>query len=136
MKKRKLNVKLLRKIQRHITEEPRRFFMDGYMREAMDEKDWRDYVSYTPDLSKTMPPCKTAACIAGWANILSGNNGWLNGLEDAAAEIGLLGNDWGFLFVSDLWPNPFSTAYNEAKTPKTRAKIACARIDWLIEKGI
>jgi len=48
-----MNVELLRKIQQHIKEEPRRYSFD-----------------WASESDKS--PCGTQACIAGWAMVLSG----------------------------------------------------------------
>jgi hypothetical protein len=54
----KLNVKLLRKVQQHILEEPRRATIDRW-------------VQHVGPLDVDAPPCGTAACIAGWCVLLS-----------------------------------------------------------------
>lgn len=138
--KTKLNVKLLRLIQKHITEEPRRFFMSGIRFQAHDKERWRDFaMNCVNDLSLSMPPCGTAACIAGWALLLSDCDAG-EGLDTAASLLGIPQmesghRDYDSLFLDSSWPEPFKSKWKNAKTPKTRAKIACARIDHLIETG-
>lgn len=86
------------------------------------------------DLAKTVPPCGTAACIAGWANLLTG--GMEEGDHFRAADV--LGLDremaWN-VFGADSWPDHFWTQFRKARYPKVRAKIAAARIEHLIETG-
>lgn len=134
MKKRLLNVKLLRKIQKHITEEPRRFFMSGIAIHAKNKKDWDQARFWRGDLANTMPACKTAACIAGWALELTDNRH-----EDLPYAARLLGIDplkMDNLFLSYCWPKPFRSAFEKSRSsPKTRAKAACDRIDHLIKTG-
>jgi hypothetical protein len=135
----KLNVKLLRRIQKHIIEEPRRFFMEGFVVKAKSESEWKSKSLWYNDISTQMPPCKTAACIAGTANLITGGRN----LAASTRAAKLLGvptfreSRWKphFLFQIDGWPEPFQSRYMNAKTSKTRAKIACARIDYLIKTG-
>ena len=138
MSARKLNVRLLRRIQKHILEEPRRFQMGAAVIRAGNPKQWKLIApTFAHDASKTMPPCGTAACIAGWADILSGGsgNGWTV-RERAATKLGVpAGFSWlGHpLFDDNSWPQPFRTRYRAAKTPQARAKIAAQRIDHFIK---
>lgn len=87
------------------------------------------------DLSPTMPPCGTAACIAGWANLFTKYFDESSSIH-AQQVLGLDENEAESLFYDDNWPEPFRTRYQKAKTPKQRAKIACQRIDHLIKHGV
>lgn len=49
-----MNTKLLRRIQREILKEPRRFDMRSFI-----------------DITAPQAPCRTAACIAGWALVIT-----------------------------------------------------------------
>lgn len=139
----KLNVELLRKIQAHITEEPRRFFMGWFVATGDPGKALSPIRGFIPDeilydLPDTAPACGTAACIAGWANILSGLSPKQS--EDSRAAANFLrlpekDEDYTYLFSADDWPEPFAGEYAMARTPELRAKIACARIDHLIATG-
>lgn len=130
--KTKLNVKLIRKIQRHITEEPRRFFMGWYLAKR---KNWKEVrTNGSSDLSKTPPPCGTAACIAGWANIFSKNRDVTDTVA-ASKALGLNCLIANVVFYDWNWPAPFGRQYEIARNPKQRAKIACARLDHLIKTG-
>jgi hypothetical protein len=138
--KQKLNVKLLRRIQKYIMEEPRRFLMDAWGIKARSQKEWKRKTEYCEgqpkfeDASDNMPPCGTAACIAGTANLLTGGKK-LSADVRAAKQIGLSKLQAENLFYKFNWPARFEVRYDSAKTPKARAKIACQRIDHLIKKG-
>lgn len=136
----KLNVKLLRRIQKHILEEPRRFFMAGVVITGDPGKAFPDHWAYV-DLPGTVPPCGTAACVHGWTALLSGktiaqtkqlNFAWSRralGLPVMKDE----SNDP--LFYADNWPEPFRGSYRVCKEPAGRAEIASKRIDHLIKTG-
>jgi hypothetical protein len=128
----KLNVRLLRKIQRHILEEPKRFIMgDVIVREDPGVEILDD------ELIWKMPKCGTAACIAGWALLLSGKRGSdmskaakLLGIEDPDTE-GYDGDS--ALFYTSKWPAKFYNAWNVAKSNKARARVAVRRIEHFIK---
>ena len=127
-----MNTKLLRRVAKHISEEPRRFDM-GYMTTPLDEIPKR-----------RQPPCGTVACIAGWALILSkkakynneefpvdSNGNQLGAIQ--AAQLLQIPN-WGTnLFYVDDWPRSFRAQYTKARTAKRRADIAVARIEHFIK---
>lgn len=71
-------VKLVRKVQNHILEEPKRFNMEDWTTHISDEltdaSDWNDptlMVEHNKLVKKQFPACGTTACIAGWVAILS-----------------------------------------------------------------
>lgn len=125
----KLNVRLLRRIKRHILSKPGRFFMRYYKEEqAPNTIIEGDYGSF----NQRVPECGTVACIAGWACILSNKSGSrLNG----SALLGTTERQTQMLFYDDSWPEPFAARYYKAKRPSARAKIAAARIEHLITTG-
>lgn len=130
----KLNVKLLRKIQRHITEEPRRFVMSNWMRRGSPGAIITDFASQQP-----IPDCGTAACIGGWALLLSGedyNSAIINTEGKATKILGIEGLEApGRLFGVSQW-GKFKKRFEKARRPETRAKIACERIDhYIATKG-
>jgi hypothetical protein len=91
--KRKLNVRLLRRIKKHILEEPRRFWMGWWV---------------VPNVPGQHPaPCGTTACIAGWAAILGKRRepNYHNGRR----ALRLNERQANSLFFSHNWPEPFST---------------------------
>lgn len=131
MKKQKLNVRLLRKIQKHILEEPRRLEMGawGYRIGSFSARHYG-------------PPCGTVGCIAGWAL-------WLNGIDPTGADVsaksaellglppsGRLGEvtqEQHVLFYTDHWPTKYRHQFNKAKTPVGRARATARRIDYFIK---
>jgi hypothetical protein len=129
MAKKKLNVRLLRRIQKHIMAEPKRYDQNVWIKEV------------DPNVDPYYPPCGTMACIAGWAQILSAQPG-SRVIPSHLAASELLGLDVRSstrLFdsvmdlVDDAWPRKFSKAYSMAKTARGRAKVAVRRIDHFIK---
>lgn len=131
-RKPKLNVKLLRRIKRHILAEPRRFTMRTL------EEHGRPGEFYIADngTNETFPECGTAACIAGWTNHFSRKQG-----GDAVSAARFLGipYDGSYCGVADRlffdfeWAEPFRTRYQEARTAGERAAIAADRIEHFIK---
>ena len=134
-----LNVRLLRRIQRHILAEPGR----------LDMSSWAQDVSSRA----SAPSCGTTACIAGWAVILTeASKRKIRNLtkqlpyeivpdnytfdEDAAAR--LLGfdseNGAPSLFLVAKWPLRIRARYETGRTPAARAKAASDAIDWAIKE--
>lgn len=69
-------VKLVRKVQNHILEEPKRFNMDDWVEHISEDLAVEDYspetaAAYNKEIKKRYPACGTTACIAGWVAILS-----------------------------------------------------------------
>lgn len=137
----KINVRLLRRIQREIKAEPRRFVMFTFV-----------------DVSDAVAPCSTAACIAGSAMLLDAIDtgrapGWKQAgikinqikkcstFETRACEILGLDRTQGCrLFFTSEWPQVFRTPFEllerlQATTAVRRkmAAIANRRIDHFIK---
>jgi len=137
-RKRGINYALLRRVRDHILEEPRRLYMGMYIRRKADG----DVLSTNPwdhGTGKTLPyaPCGTAACIAGWAALLSGLDpkyGWLRAATVAAKalRLGEYSEQFDSLVAVDRWPEPFQSRYMRAMTAPARAKAAADRIDHFI----
>lgn len=124
-----LNFKLIRRIIKKIETTP----------EAYDQGHW--------GRKEPSAPCGTAACIAGWASFLGGAKSLeqlrrnpksvqaisakLLGLQTKAwdRETGMFG---GF---ADEWPQPFSDRYQDARTPKSRARVAVAYLKHVLRTG-
>lgn len=127
-----MNVGLLRKIQKHIIQEPRRLDMN-VIRHFVDPK------------GKENPPCGTVGCIAGWANVLSGNYekfDYYIGLSEAASTLGLDLGQRERLFTEpilyndrdiDGWPEKYAVRYLKAKTANERARATSDRIEHFIK---
>lgn len=58
-----MNTALLRRIKKHVLEEPKRLDMGCFLMREEQNKNYYDY-----------PACKTVGCIAGWACVLSKEN--------------------------------------------------------------
>ena len=121
-----INVGLLQRIKKHILESPLRMDMSVYV--VQNFLDGDEYV----------PPCGTAACIAGWAVLLSLKpDEALNeiGLRDRAVEF--LGLDSCALSAYDVfhvahWPEPYQSNH-AAALPVERAQAVADYIDYLIK---
>jgi|SRR5579864_556807 len=115
----KLNVELLRKVKKHILEEPRRLDM-GYWIHAT-----------------TASPCGTVACLAGWTCILSNvvPAFSLEAGELATPLLGLNERQKMSLFHTEHWPRELAEKYWNARTPGGRARATAKRINLLIKEG-
>lgn len=94
-------------------------------------------------------PCGTAACIGGWADILSGAGDLKKArvsLNRAADRLGLNGMMWAeeddteraILFdgdPSDVWPQPFASQWSRAHTRERRARVAIRYLKRIITTG-
>lgn len=118
----KMNVKLLRKIQKHILAEPKSYDQNAIISET----------------------CGTIACIGGWAFLLGGGvrTPSVNELSDARDFLGINREQGDRLFEyvttsrlesSMAWPAKFIRQYLAAKTPRGRANAAVRRIDHFIK---
>lgn len=120
-----MNTELLRKVQKHILEEPKRVHMSRFV---FDQDEMDEY--------RLKPPaCGTVACIGGWAAILGGKK------ESAGDSVSgaLLDINFGEgerLFYRSAWPTKFSERLDRAK-PQTEAyaQVVSDRIDHFIETG-
>lgn len=134
--KEKLNVKLLRRIQKAILRHPDQFDMEWW---------FQSYLKFNskPALLEA-GGCGTAACIAGWAVHLSRGHRRLATTRRAVWDTHneatrLLRIDSGRqcpLYNIGAWPEEFRNGYEGAETPLARAKVAVARIDHFIETGL
>jgi hypothetical protein len=79
-----VNVKLLRKIQKHILEEPKRFIMSDIIVRDRPGAEFDDY-----GISFQIPDCGTTACICGWALILGGKPRSRHEFSDAQKLLGI-----------------------------------------------
>lgn len=109
-----MNVRLLRKIQKHILAEPKSYDQDAWIRED---------------------DCGTVACIGGWASILSGNKDLTAALEisEPSLEVLLAPVPANPRLWPRRWPEKFYRGYLAAKTARGRARAAVRRIDHFIK---
>jgi hypothetical protein len=132
-----MNIRLLRKIQRAVTKEPRRFVMGEWV--------------YTRD---SVAPCGTAACIAGHAVLLNSITktrnwigagklharkwGWLTWQERASKLLRIDQDAADRLFFIEDWPAKFREPYGDSDATDERgrnaqAKLAIKRIEHFIK---
>lgn len=124
-----MNVKLLRKVKKHILEEPKRLQMGSYIR-----------VKGKMPLDRPWPKCGTAGCIAGWACILSAKKGtdpyelYTDTAVGAEAQelLGITFYERHRLFEPIFWPMQFTAGLADDGKAKT-AKVAAARIEHFIK---
>jgi len=127
---------LLRRVEKAILKEPRRMRMNTFG----DKRSRKN--------TKNIPPCATQACIGGhivWQlnpvlftrAVEEGDIDWIEHRARQALQLTQVEANRLFLFKSwnygsEGWPKEFSVAYNKAKTPHKRAKVAVARIEHFI----
>jgi hypothetical protein len=129
-------VRVLRKVQKFLIEEPRRFNMYEGITDALGLKDQLE-----------VPPCGTACCIAGAIYLIDtktplpvGANlriGFGKIEHHIASKFKLSDDMMSRLFYQNpyscnQWPKIYTDAYMAAKTPLERACIGVARIEHFI----
>ena len=112
--------------------------------------DQGSYIFHDPNVrssgKRPAPYCGTEACIAGHVALAAGAvpiNGLYVSLRGQEVRVGDLAeqimgpNALMMLFEPDLdgWPEKFAHAFDRAKTPKTRAKIAVTRVRHWLKTG-
>lgn len=129
-----MNVRLLRKIKKHILAEPRRFVMWAWLREKETSGD-----TFTSDANDNrqvkFAKCGTAACIAGWTCILAGDKHPYDHEESARELLEVDEQQSKSLFILDRWPEEFRYPYQKAVGQRTMVKIAANRIEHFIKTG-
>jgi hypothetical protein len=127
-----MNVRLLRKVAKHIAAEPRRFIMGGIVQHKLERGD-KVYESLhvAGKYLWQFPPCGTAACIAGWSAIIAKKKriDWSSGRS--ALRINRYQAER--LFIAYAWPDPFRQDFYSATTNRGRVKAAAARIEHFIK---
>lgn len=132
-------VRILRKVQKHFLEEPRRLDM-GIWGRHLSPREKKNRAEIWPEFAESEPPCGTVACIAGTVKLLvSPPKRWKNFFEDAdrfaADALELTLNQQNALFDSYAWPPNFRARYQNSRIPETRAQVTCERIDHFIATG-
>ncbi len=141
-----MNTARLQQIKALILEEPQRFFMEGYG--YLNGRPWGCEIEDMPT-GWQEPPCKTAGCICGWANMLQNReeNLPLDTHLSSHKRAGLwldipvpvwenyqvvpVGVNTDQVFYTAGWPREYRLAYENASTSTDRAKAAAAYIDYL-----
>lgn len=123
-----MNVKLLRKVVKHILAEPKRLVMGSWLQRKLYEDDYID----ANDIARPFPKCGTAGCIAGWTCELS-KKGHVRRIDWMAKRLlGLTTLEARRLFLPDQWPDRFGSGVADDGKKKTAA-IAAARIEHFIK---
>lgn len=134
----KINVGLLRKVQKFLLAEPRRFDMEEGIVLSMDAENILEN-----------PPCGTACCIAGATYIVASKIkkpermrvDWCEVKSRAELSLGISDKQAASLFYIPSihstirgWAPEFEKAYLKAKTPLQRAKVGVAVIEDFIRR--
>jgi hypothetical protein len=123
----KMNVRLLRRVAKHIAAEPRRFQMgDWIIKKSEEGERFREFSHKGGATLHNFAPCGTAACIGGWTQIISKR-------KNSTAALAIDEYQSLRLFNVSEWPEQFETPYLLAKTPAKRVRIAVARIEHFIK---
>jgi hypothetical protein len=138
-------VRLLRKVQKFLIDEPRRFNMRFGI---MDINEFSD-ITRDVDMMLGEPPCGTACCIAGAAYVVATNKklnhtsiDWdeiMAGVKESA-KVNFQSDIFHKLFYTKanhnlfdgMWPEFYNDMYVAAKTPLERACVGVARIEHFI----
>lgn len=145
MKKKKLSAKairILRKVQAHILEEPKRYDQNDVLTH-FTEKELASRKGLGQD-NKNIPKCGTIGCIGGWVNVLTKKPiDDCDSLDMAAETLGLDYEQRSRLFAApeqdpeevdpDGWPEDLQRAYYAAKTAAGRARVGARRIERFIK---
>jgi hypothetical protein len=130
-KVKKLNVRLLRRVQKAILRHADQFQMSCWKSNSLDDED-----------SSAAGGCGTAACIGGWAVFLHGKYKKVSQIPKQTSvaahdAIGLSYNKYNEspLFFVDEWPQKFISQWDAARTAKQQARVAVRRIDYFIKTG-
>ena len=133
--------KILRRVARHILAEPRRYEQNGIVQVGTPGAVYKGKHKF--------PACVTVACIGGWIQTLYiprgdwGAHGVGIGLNHhkIAELLGVPVNSelklvsYTNLGMYSIWPQKYRAAYNKAKTPRQKARIAVERIEFFIKTG-
>lgn len=122
-----MNVKLLRKVKKHILEEPRRYDQDATVCTSQPGSPYEGKHVY--------PACGTIACIGGWALVLSGKKNSSDlGIARQLLDLDYEQADRLFGGIGGgNWPELFDNAYLKAKTLRGRVRVAARRIEHFIK---
>src|SRR4051812_1129199 len=140
-------VRLLRRVEKRILDNPRRFTMDIYVSDA------RDWYEHNPT---NLPPCGTVACIAGWAMLEDAPakalramtaaqklwmdeqaGGWFRSLLTTHGVRPDSGHGYPYrrIVATSAWPDKYRVAYTNAKSAAGQARVAARRIEHFIKAG-
>lgn len=127
--------RLLRKVAKHILEEPARYEQNVWLRLGVPGKVTN--LEHIDNAPTEFPACGTIACLGGWVNQLTS----VRSRDDdtfrrACGQIGVDSEMGANLFGYNTgWPEPYMTAYENATTLRGKAKVAARRIEHFIKTG-
>lgn len=126
----KLNVPLLREVQKQILNEPTTFFMRNWMTFGPKGTHWIDDGGSRQEFTA----CGTAACIGGWAICLTDKS--TNSIPRYVAEKAqnLLGLPNQHLFSVSTWDDDLAKKYSRARNNECRAAAAAEMIERVIQR--
>lgn len=150
--KKAMNVKLLRKVKKHVMAKPSRLRMgnwisstnprfDRLVRVAAGYFDFSDWIEgenndYGEPSRQKIPDCGTVACIAGWTCALGTRGRLMDGVRYTAQNLlGITSPQADALFYVQNWPTELKQRYIKAKTVRQRAKVAGDMIEHFIKTG-
>jgi hypothetical protein len=122
-----LNVKLLRRVKKHILELPNRFIMGDWIEKLDPGTVVKDY-----EAKVTVPACGTVACLAGWTYLLAKGKEIDCPRDEAEELLGITHDEGRELFYTDDWPADLAEDFESSSDPQERAEIAGKRIDRFI----
>lgn len=124
---------LLRKVRKHILEEPRRFNMSDWISRRYHTSD-KHYDGFAGKVkASSYAKCGTAACIAGWTVLIH------DGMQSSAISVsGRASQLLGITYTDDLfgvtgWDDPYASQYQKARSVKEKAEIAGRYINHYIK---
>lgn len=127
-----MNTRLLRRIQRHILEEPKRVDMIRFIARRGSKK----AAAHGATHGLEFPECGTVGCIAGWAATFTTSRKFRYNSTGviAAKALKLSCVEAEILFFEDAWPDKFKLPlWNlEAQTPEY-ARVVSDRIEHFIK---
>jgi hypothetical protein len=140
-----VNVEKLRELQKFIQIEPRRFTMKEGLRK-FDPILYSSQEGFVKALRLLeMPPCQTAACLAGEAVLMENpeakarESNWYDVYMKALSILDLTNDEGDRLFYFNHTPRfslgdgQFAARYEAAETPKERVQVAVDFIDHFIK---
>jgi hypothetical protein len=131
-----MNVELLRKVEKHILEEPKRLYMRSWI---VREDHARVLITHVGE-TRGFAQCGTAACIAGWAVLLSHENTenelrlGMDVYYEARTLLGLNTHEADRLFDPIGWPRMFDAGTRDDGS-EIAAETTVERIEHFIETG-
>jgi hypothetical protein len=129
--------RLLRRVAKHILAEPLRYEQDAIIERGTPGDVLHDLGCHI------IPKCRTVACIGGWMALLTAKNPHRVTTLSVPKLQRALGvpRDNVFALIAFTWtriggwPDRFREAYNNARTPRAKARIAVRRIEHFIKTG-